>query len=107
MRTVKESSRSTCHDIPYPKYTMLMAISLVQNIVKWLNVLPSKGGISEEMSPETIVTGASKPDFNRKGIPFCGYAMVYTGTENNMNSRTVSVISLKESNDMNGQYFCL
>ena len=31
--------------------------------------------------------------------------MMYTGTENNMNSRTVPVISLKESNDMNGQYF--
>ena len=30
--------------------------------------------------------------------------MVYTGTENNMNSRTVPAISLKESNDMNGQY---
>ena len=59
------------------------------------------------MSPETIVTGASKPDYNRKRIPFGGYAMVYTGTENNMNSRTVPAISLKESNDMNGQYLCL
>ena len=31
--------------------------------------------------------------------------MVYTGTETNMNSRTVPVILLKESNDMNGYYF--
>ena len=31
--------------------------------------------------------------------------MMYTGTENNMNSRTVPVISLKESNDMHEQYF--
>ena len=57
------------------------------------------------MSPETIVAGASKPDFNRKGIPFGGYTMVYIGTENNMNSRTVPAISLNESNDVNGQYF--
>ena len=57
------------------------------------------------MSPETTVTGASKPDLNRKIIPFGGYAMVHTDTENNMNSRTVPAISLKESNDMNGQYF--
>ena len=27
-------------------------------MVKWLNAFPSKGEISEEMSPETIVTGA-------------------------------------------------
>ena len=31
--------------------------------------------------------------------------MVYIGTESNMNSRTVPVISLNASNDMNGQYF--
>ena len=34
VRTVKERCRSTCHAIPYPKYTMLMVISLVQNMVK-------------------------------------------------------------------------
>jgi len=62
--TVKERCRSTCHTILYPKYTMLMVILLVQNMVKWLNAFSSKGGISEEMSPETIVTGASKLDFN-------------------------------------------
>ena len=53
------------------------------------------------MIPETIVTGASKPDCNRKRIPFDGYSMVYTDSENNMNSRTVPAISLKKSNDMN------
>ena len=31
--------------------------------------------------------------------------MIYTGTENNMNSRIVPVIPLKEFNDMSGQYF--
>ena len=105
VRTVKEFCRSTWYAIPYPKYTILMVISLVQNMVKWLNAFPSKGGISEEMNPETIVTGASKPDFHRKRIHFGGYSMVYTGTENNMNSRTVPAISLKESNDTNGKYF--
>ena len=30
--------------------------------------------------------------------------MVYTFTKNNMNKRIVPVISLKESNNMNGQY---
>ena len=105
IRTVKEWCRSICHTVPYPKYTMLMVISLTQNMVKWFSAFPSKGGILEEMSPETIVTGASKLDFNRKIIPFGGYVMTYTGTENNMNSRTVPAISLKESNDMNGQYF--
>ena len=64
-------------------------------MVKWLNAFPSKGEIKKKMSPETTVTGASKPDFNRKRIPFGGYVMAYTGTENNMNSRTVPAISLK------------
>ena len=37
VRTVKEWCRSTCHAVPYSKYTMLMVISLIQNMVKWLN----------------------------------------------------------------------
>ena len=57
---------STCHAIPYPKCTILMVILLVQNMVKWLNAFPSNGGILVERSPETIVTGAIKPGFNRK-----------------------------------------
>ena len=56
------------------------------------------------INPETIVTSSSKPDFNRKRNTFGIYAIIYTGTGNNMNSRRVPVISLKESNDMNGQY---
>ena len=92
VRTVKEHCRSTCHTVPYPKYTMLMVISLIQNIVQWLNAFPFKVGISEEMVLETIVTGASKSNFNRKRIPFGEYAMIYTGTENNIKSRTVSVM---------------
>ena len=88
---------STCHAVSYPKYTMLMVMLLIQNMVKQLNAFPFKGGVSEEMSQETIVTDVSKPDSNRKRTPFDGYAMVYTGTENNTNSRTVPVISLKVS----------
>ena len=71
-------------------------------MVKRLNAFPSKGGISEEASPETIVTGASKPYFNRKRIPFGWYALVYTDTENDVNNRTVPIISLNESNIMTG-----
>ena len=44
------------------------------------------------MSSETIVASASKPYFNKKRIPFGGYAMAYIDTENNMNSRTVPTI---------------
>ena len=101
MHTVSKQCRSTCHDVPYTKYTMLMVILLIQNIVKWLKAFPSKRGVPEEMIPETIVTGVSKPDFNRKRTPFGGYAMIYTSTENNTNSITVPVVSLKEPNYMN------
>ena len=72
-----------------------MVISLVQNTVKWLNTFPSKDGISEEMSSKTIVTGASKPDFNRKRIPFGGYAMVYTGIY--LSKRNIYILKIKES----------
>ena len=59
---------------------MLTVKSLIEHISKWLSDVLSMGGVSEKMSPTTIVAGSNNPDFNRKITSFGGYAMVYTGT---------------------------
>ena len=40
-----------------------MTTFLVNNAVMWLNTFPPKGGISDSISPRTILTGV-KFDFN-------------------------------------------
>ena len=79
-----------------------MTISLLEGVERCLNAFIEGIG---EYSPSTIVDGRSKPrgDINR--IPYGAYALVYSGTKNNMVSRTVPAIALRESNGVGGYYF--
>jgi hypothetical protein len=105
IRVIKERSRCMCHAIPYKHYTKLMIQSLIACVTKWLNAFPGQDGISSTMSPSMIVEGRPNPDFNHKRIVFGSYALVYTGTDNTMEARSVPAIALQESNDHGGHYF--
>ena len=83
-----------------------MTISLVKTAVYWLNAFPSKNGISGNLSPANIVIGRANPDFNHNRIVFGSYAMVFTGTKNNMKARSVPAISLGPSNEWGRHFVC-
>ena len=51
--------------------------------------------------------GKPSPDFNLKMNFFGSYAMVYTGTTNTSKRRSISGISLRESNEDRGHFFML
>ena len=82
-----------------------MTIHVVLNVVKWINAFPSKTGASPTISPETLLEGTGPPNLNIKRIPFGSYALVFTGTKNNMTSRSTPSIALSESNGKGGHYF--
>ena len=105
VRSIKERCRSTVHGVPYKRMTILMVRSLVEGVVGMMNAFPSKQGISNTLSPSTIVEGKAKLDLARKMITFGSYAVVYTGTSNNMKSRAVPGIALRRSNNAGGHYF--
>ena len=42
-QTVKERARCMCHAIPFRRLTILMNVSIMEEIYKWLNAFPSKG----------------------------------------------------------------
>ena len=105
VRSIKERCRSTVHGMPYKRMTILMVKSLVEGVVGMMNAFPSKQGISDTLSPSTIVEGKSKLDLKRKIITFGTYALIYTTTSNNMKSRAVPGIALRRSNSAGGHYF--
>ena len=105
VRSIKERCRSTVHGVPYKRMTILMVRSLVEGVVGMMNAFPSKQGISNTLSPSTIVEGKAKLDLARKMITFGSYALVYTGTSNTMKSRAVPGIALRRSNSAGGHYF--
>ena len=105
IRSIKERCRSTVHGLPYKRMTILMVRSLVEGVVAMMNAFPSKQGISATLSPSTIVEGKPKLDLKKKMITFGTYALIYTGTSNNMKSRAVLGIALRRSNSAGGHYF--
>ena len=82
-----------------------MKKSLVKGWVSWLNIFPPTNGISDTISPATIVLGKPNPDLSKPKICFGAYALVYTNTKNDMNTVGVPAIALRESNRQGGFYF--
>ena len=64
-----------------------MVRSLIEGIVDILDAFPSKGSVSNTLSPSTIVEGKPKMDLSKNIIVFGAYALVYTDTKNDMKSR--------------------
>ncbi len=98
IRTVKERARCYCHTLPYTRFTKIMVTSLLEHVIYWLNSFPSTNGVSQNLSPGTIVLGRSPPNLQYKHIPFGALAIVYTGTSNTMQRRGVRAIALREHN---------
>ena len=71
-----------------------MTILLVQDTVTFLNMYPSKNGISSDLSPAAIILGSPNLDYNKLRITFVAYAQVCIGTTNSTKYRTVGAIVL-------------
>ena len=104
-RTIKERARSVYHSIPYRRITILIVRPLIKGIVDVMDAFPSEDGVSETLSPSTIVEGKLKLDLSKGIISFGSYALVYTDTSNNMKSRAVPAIGLRRSNNAGCHYF--
>ena len=57
IQVVKERSRAARHSLPFQRITKLLMIHIVLNAVKMLNFFSTKGGISNTLSPKTIMFG--------------------------------------------------
>ena len=62
IRTVKEWV--TPHKLPFKKYPKVLTTGCVKYNIKRLNDLPPDEGISDTLSPNTLVTGAQYLDYN-------------------------------------------
>ena len=82
-----------------------MINSLVEYTIYWINVFPSRSGASKTMSPSNIILGRARPNFNYSQIEYGAYAMVFSGTANNMSAQGIPCIALKPSNEIGGYYF--
>jgi hypothetical protein len=105
IRTIKETIRATIHGMPYHRLPRTMIKELVSMATRTHNMLPHHDGISDTLSPTTIVTGLPKPDFNTLTLEFGSYVQVYDGTNNNTKSCTLGAIATNPTGNSSGDHF--
>ena len=83
-----------------------MIIEIIYNCVLCINAFTPKGGVSESISPRTLLTGL-KFDYNcHCKLTFGAYAQVYEEivTTNSHQARTLGAICLGPSDNLQGGY---
>jgi hypothetical protein len=91
---------------PFQKMPPLMIQDLIGGCVFWLNVFPDKHGVSDVMSPRTIMTGKTIDYKRHCQIMFGAYAQVHEEHDNSLQTRTTGAIALRPTgNEQGGMYF--
>ena len=93
---IKKGARLTTYSFTYNRYAKLITGLLVECNINSKNSLPPKGSISKGLGSNMILLGKPSTDFNINIIFFGSYAMVYTGTTNTPNIRSIPSIVLRE-----------
>ena len=86
-----------------------MIAHLVTHVVECLNMFPRKNGISDTMSPSSIVTGRALPDFNKFTLEFGSYVQVFEDNNpcNTIKARTLGAICLGHTGNAHGDHYFL
>ena len=104
IRTMKETMRATAHGLPYRRLPKIMIVELVAMATRCLNGFPKEDGVSEHMSPHSIVTGRSRVDYNKIPLEFGSYVQLLDRSVNTIRSRTIGAIALNPTGNENGAY---
>jgi hypothetical protein len=70
IRTIKERLCACTHSLPYGCLPKLLLRHMVTDVVQCLSQFPWSVGISNTLSPSTIVTGQPCPDFTSMHLKF-------------------------------------
>ena len=79
---------------------------LVDDTLKHLNAIPSVDGISDNISPFTMVKASGPIDCSKLRITFGAYAQVFEENTitNNQDTRSIGCISLSSFSNENDKY---
>lgn len=107
--TIKECFRATIHGLPYARYPKAGIVQLVTTTIRSLNQIPAEKGISDCISPGTLILGIDSLDFKKLLLSFGQYAQVFNSNmpTNTQKSRGTPAIAMSISPNENGYYFFL
>jgi hypothetical protein len=102
IRVYKERVRCYWAMLPFKKIPRIMVVKLVEAVKFYVNAFVLQSGVSQHLSPMTIVEGVTL-DYNKHfQVIFGEYAQVFEGTDNTMKERTVGAIALGPTGNLQG-----
>jgi hypothetical protein len=106
IRVVKERCWATRHILPFERIPKLMTIHIVLNVVKLLNFFPTKGGVSDTLSPKTIMSGETLDFKKHLSLQIGQYCQVHEEDtpRNSQVARIKGEISLGPSGNLQGSF---
>jgi hypothetical protein len=109
IRTISERVRCLVQGLPFKRIPKAMMRAAIENANKTLNQFPAKNGLSDTLSPLTIMTGRPTPDYNDMKIEFGPYAQVFEDNNptNTPRARITGAIALTPMGNAQGGYFFL
>jgi hypothetical protein len=104
-QTVKDCVRLATNMLPFKKLPTRMIIELVKAMVFWLNAFPANDGMSDTISPRTIMTGKKLNNVKHCKLGFGTYVQTHEQHDNSMQSRTTGAIVLHPTGNSQGGYY--
>ena len=104
IRMMKETMWATAHGLPYRRLPKLMIVKFVAMATRCLNGFPKDDGVSEHMSPHSIVTRWACMDYNKIPLEFGSYVQLLDCSVNTIRSHTIGAIALNSTGDENRTY---
>jgi hypothetical protein len=106
IRVVKERLCLSRHSLPFNRIPRLLTIHIVFIAVKLLNHFPPKGGISETVSPKTIMTGETLDYKKHLSLQLGHYCQVHEDDtpRNSQLPRTQGAICFGLSGNLQGGF---
>jgi hypothetical protein len=102
IRVVKERCRATRYGLPFQRLPKLLTVHIVLNVVKLLNCFPTAGGVSDTLSPRTIMSGETLECKKHLSLQVGQYCQVHEeeNPRNTQVARTKGAISLGPSGNL-------
>ena len=109
IRAVKKSVRPIWNSLSFNCYHFPMISQMVSYAILWLNTLPEMSGVSNNLSPRTIMNEITI-DYNKHcKLKFRAYAEIKKdpATSNSMAAHSEPEICLRPTGNLQGTYFFL
>ena len=109
IRTIKERNRAVVNTLPFTHYPKLLKLALISSAATWMNLFPHANGVSDLLSPRTIMTGTTLNFHTHCRLPFGAYCEIHNepSPTNTETSRTTPAIALHPSGNLQGSYHFL